>query len=52
MGADFVHHLVYAGTATSAYNGLKSAFFSGDDSYDDTAATPRRRHHGSQVAAR
>ncbi|HZG44982.1 MAG TPA: hypothetical protein VEZ41_01770 [Allosphingosinicella sp.] len=36
MGADFVHHLVYAGTATLAYNGLKSAFFSGDDSYDDT----------------
>jgi hypothetical protein len=35
FGADFVHHLVYAGTATLAYNGLKSAFFSGDSS-DDT----------------
>jgi hypothetical protein len=35
FGADFVHHLVYAGTATLAYNGLKSAFFSGD-SDDDT----------------
>jgi hypothetical protein len=36
FGADFVHHLVYAGTATLAYNGLKSAFFSGDDNSDDT----------------
>ncbi len=36
FGADFVHHLVYAGTATLAYNGLKSAFFSGDSSSDDT----------------
>jgi hypothetical protein len=37
MGTDFVHHLVYAGTATLAYNGLKSAFFSGDrDGGDDT----------------
>jgi hypothetical protein len=25
MGSDFVHHLVYAGTATLAYNGLKAA---------------------------
>ena len=36
FGADFVHHLVYAGTATLAYNGLKSAFFSGDEDRDDT----------------
>jgi hypothetical protein len=36
FGADFVHHLVYAGTATLAYNGLKSAFFSGEGSSDDT----------------
>ena len=36
FGADFVHHLVYAGTATLAYNGLKSALFSGDSSGDDT----------------
>jgi|GEM_PF-6416845 len=36
FGADFVHHLVYAGTATLAYNGLKSAFFSDDDRDDDT----------------
>ncbi len=36
FGTDFVHHLVYAGTATLAYNGLKSAFFSGDDQSDDT----------------
>jgi hypothetical protein len=36
FGADFVHHLVYAGTATLAYNGLKSAFFSGSDRQDDT----------------
>jgi hypothetical protein len=37
FGADFVHHLVYAGTATLAYNGLKSAFFSGgEDGGDDT----------------
>lgn len=37
FGADFVHHLVYAGTATLAYNGLKSAFFtSGDALPDDT----------------
>jgi len=36
FGADFVHHLVYAGTATLAYNGLKSAFFSGDNDSDDT----------------
>ncbi len=36
FGADFVHHLVYAGTATLAYNGLKSAFFSGEQSRDDT----------------
>jgi len=36
FGADFVHHLVYAGTATLAYNGLKSAFFSDDDRGDDT----------------
>jgi hypothetical protein len=36
FGADFVHHLVYAGTATLAYNGLKSAFFSGDGNSDDT----------------
>ena len=36
FGADFVHHLIYAGTATLAYNGLKSAFFSGDDQDDDT----------------
>jgi hypothetical protein len=37
MGTDFVHHLVYAGAATLAYNGLKSAFFSGETSRDDTA---------------
>lgn len=36
FGTDFVHHLVYAGTATLAYNGLKSAFFSADDYGDDT----------------
>ena len=30
FGADFVHHLVYAGTATLAYNGLKAAV-SGDE---------------------
>lgn len=36
MGTDFVHHIVYAGAATLAYNGLKSAFFSGDNSADDT----------------
>ncbi len=36
FGADFVHHLVYAGTATLAYNGLKSALFSGDSNSDDT----------------
>ena len=35
FGSDFVHHLIYAGTATLAYNGLKSAFFSGDDQQDD-----------------
>ncbi len=35
FGADFVHHLVYTGTATLAYNGLKSAFFTGETS-DDT----------------
>ena len=36
FGADFVHHLIYAGTATLAYNGLKSAFFSGEEQEDDT----------------
>jgi len=41
FGADFVHHLVYAGTATLAYNGLKSAFFSGDSSGDDTGGYAR-----------
>jgi hypothetical protein len=30
FGADFVHHLVYAGTATLAYNGLKAAVGGGD----------------------
>jgi hypothetical protein len=32
FGADFVHHLVYAGTATLAYNGLKAAVGSDGDS--------------------
>lgn len=31
FGADFVHHLVYAGTATLAYNGLKAAVQGDDD---------------------
>ncbi len=31
LGADFVHHLVYAGTATLAYNGLKAAVQGDDD---------------------
>jgi hypothetical protein len=49
MGADFVHHLVYAGTATLAYNGLKSAFFSGDDSYDDTGGYAAGGSSGSSA---
>lgn len=31
FGADFVHHLVYAGAATLAYNGLKAAVSGGED---------------------
>jgi hypothetical protein len=37
FGADFVHHLVYAGTATLAYNGLKAAM-QGDDDAGSTDA--------------
>jgi hypothetical protein len=36
FGTDFVHHLIYAGAATLAYNGLKSAFFSSGSEDDDT----------------
>jgi len=32
FGTDFVHHLVYAGTATLAYNGLKAAVQGSSDS--------------------
>jgi hypothetical protein len=45
LGADFVHHLVYAGTATLAYNGLKSAFnFGGEEEEgDEKRASPGKR---------
>lgn len=42
LGTDFVHHLVYAGAATLAYNGLKSAFFSGETG-DDTGGNVTSR---------
>jgi hypothetical protein len=51
FGADFVHHLVYAGTATLAYNGLKSAFFtSDDDGRDDTGGHTTGGRSGSSTS--
>jgi hypothetical protein len=58
FGTDFVHHLVYAGAATLAYNGLKSAFFSGgsDDAdtggyvTDDTAGGSQTARTGSTTS--
>lgn len=53
MGSDFLHHLIYAGTATLAYNGLK-AFTEGDQDAGSTRSlfsSWNEERSGSDVAS-
>ena len=53
MGSDFMHHLVYAGTATLAYNGLKALAEGGQDAGSTRSlfASWDKERSGSDVAS-